>query len=320
MISRSLARLAHMSAAELAWRGSTAARTLFDRGRLRLLTPRWLRTDLLAALAPLEELTTARAALKARRWDDAQRELARHFARGPRRFTIHPQSRPALSQRIRHEFPDATRRPGPCGPPRRRCDRSVLGLRFDTPVIQHKALKDTKAGVSAPRSGRLAVGSDAGSPAAGFVLVDGAYLDPSCGDQDRLELNRHRTGSRSAARSGGGRPPLSHRCLAEVAAGHANPPLTGVNWASMLEVGFRSIRGSGRFSCSSGSSRRRSSRRRLVDLLVGLDRQLTQIERNLSHYFSPNTHLGEALALYAPDARCPSLPRAHGAPRSGVPC
>ena len=37
----------------------------------------------------------------------------------------------------------------------------------------------------------------------------------------------------------------------------------------------------------------------LVDLVVALDRQLMQIERNLSYYFSPNTHLlGEALALY----------------------
>ena len=37
----------------------------------------------------------------------------------------------------------------------------------------------------------------------------------------------------------------------------------------------------------------------LVDLLLGLDVQLRQVERNLSWYFSPNTHLlGEALALY----------------------
>ena len=37
----------------------------------------------------------------------------------------------------------------------------------------------------------------------------------------------------------------------------------------------------------------------LVDLLLGLDRQLQLVEQNLSTYFSPNTHLlGEALALY----------------------
>jgi hypothetical protein len=37
----------------------------------------------------------------------------------------------------------------------------------------------------------------------------------------------------------------------------------------------------------------------MVDLLTALERQLAQVERNLSYYFSPNTHLlGEALALY----------------------
>ena len=48
--------------------------------------------------------------------------------------------------------------------------------------------------------------------------------------------------------------------------------------------------------------RRRSGRRRHRGSSISssaLDRQLTQIERNLSYYFSPNTHLlGEALALY----------------------
>ena len=51
----------------------------------------------------------------------------------------------------------------------------------------------------------------------------------------------------------------------------------------------------------------------LVDLLLALDRQLTQVERNLSHYFSPNTHLtGEALALYVAGR---TLPELAGSPR-----
>ena len=45
-----------------------------------------------------------------------------------------------------------------------------------------------------------------------------------------------------------------------------------------------------------------------VDLLLGLDRQLTHVERHLSHYFSPNTHLlGEALALYVGGLALPEL-------------
>ena len=48
-----------------------------------------------------------------------------------------------------------------------------------------------------------------------------------------------------------------------------------------------------------------------VDLLLALDRQLTHIEHNLSHYFSPNTHLlGEALALYVAGRAVPELARA----------
>jgi hypothetical protein len=46
----------------------------------------------------------------------------------------------------------------------------------------------------------------------------------------------------------------------------------------------------------------------IVDLLLALDRQLTHIEHNLSHYFSPNTHLsGEALALYVSGMALPEL-------------
>ncbi len=46
----------------------------------------------------------------------------------------------------------------------------------------------------------------------------------------------------------------------------------------------------------------------LVDMLVALDRQLTHVERHLSYYFSPNTHLtGEALALYVVGTALPEL-------------
>src|SRR5256885_8025852 len=55
----------------------------------------------------------------------------------------------------------------------------------------------------------------------------------------------------------------------------------------------------------------------LVDLLLGLDRQLTHVEHNLSHYFSPNTHLiGEALALYVSGRVLPEL--AASARREGI--
>src|SRR5204863_7936264 len=51
-----------------------------------------------------------------------------------------------------------------------------------------------------------------------------------------------------------------------------------------------------------------ASRPLLVDLLAARDRQLAHVERNLSYYFSPNTHLlGEALALYVAGSALPDL-------------
>ena len=43
---------------------------------------------------------------------------------------------------------------------------------------------------------------------------------------------------------------------------------------------------------------------------VGVDRQLRHVEENLSHYFSPNTHLtGEALGLLYLGSAWPDFPR-----------
>src|SRR5262249_52754850 len=98
-----------------------------------------------------------------------------------------------------------------------------------------------------------------------------------------------------------------------------NPPLVGINWASMLEIGFRAIswtwalhfllaEHSGGAVRSAGDPGQADSAPWIVDLLVGLDRQLGHVEQNLSFYFSPNTHLtGEALALYVVGSALPEL-------------
>ena len=82
-----------------------------------------------------------------------------------------------------------------------------------------------------------------------------------------------------------------------------NPPLIGINWSSMLELGFRTLSWiwSLHFFVAPGPDPADQSTDStwLVDLLLGLDTQLTHISRHLSTYFSPNTHLlGEGLALY----------------------
>jgi uncharacterized heparinase superfamily protein len=136
------------------------------------------------------------------------------------------------------------------------------------------------------------------------------FLDPACGDHKIIwELNRHQhwlSLGRAFWLTGDRR--YRDRCLAELASWlEANPPLTGTNWASMLEVAFRSISWlwAIQMFVEAGEGDESSW---LVDLLVGLDRQLAHIERNLSIYFSPNTHLlGEALALYVTGRALPEL-------------
>src|SRR5690606_7733997 len=87
----------------------------------------------------------------------------------------------------------------------------------------------------------------------------------------------------------------------------ANPPLTGINWASMLELALRSLSWVSaihlllaRQDEAAGSARWHPEKEDdapwLIDMLIGLDRQLRHVASNLSTYFSPNTHLiGEAL-------------------------
>src|SRR4051794_21386343 len=296
MIRHTLARLARMDRTELAWRGTAAARAWIDRARTRVAAPRYARTDLLAALAPDRNLDAVRDALEARRWDVAQRELARHFAAAPRRFAISPASRPALVDRIRREFPDAA------GDAARRANRIVNG---DYDLLAYRGLR---FGPSALPDWHLDPVLDRRPPRAFWATVP--YLDPQCGDHKVIwELNRHQhwltlgrafwlTGDRV----------YSDRCLAELASWlEANPPLVGVNWASMLELAFRSISWLWTIQLFAGDPQP-DDVPWLVDLLVALDRQLGHVEQNLSYYFSPNTHLlGEALALYVTGQALPEL-------------
>ena len=60
----------------------------------------------------------------------------------------------------------------------------------------------------------------------------------------------------------------------------------------MLELGLRSLSWIWALSFfADPEAGERDTEPWIVDLLLGLDRQLAQIERNLSYYFSPNTHL-----------------------------
>lgn len=75
-----------------------------------------------------------------------------------------------------------------------------------------------------------------------------------------------------------------------------NPFQCGMNWTSALEVGFRALSWIWVYHLA-GEALTAAQKRGLVE---GLYRHGLHLERNLSVYFSPNTHLlGEALALEA---------------------
>jgi len=86
----------------------------------------------------------------------------------------------------------------------------------------------------------------------------------------------------------------------------ANPYPLGINWASTLEVAFRSLSwlwiGNLVTSCEDLPATF------ATDLLLALQAQGRYIERYLSTYFSPNTHLlGEAVALFFIGTLCPEI-------------
>jgi len=87
----------------------------------------------------------------------------------------------------------------------------------------------------------------------------------------------------------------------------ANPYNRGINWASALEVALRALSWIWAFHLT-GDKMIAEFR---VKWLRELYRHGCYIERNLSFYFSPNTHLlGEALALHALGLFFAGLPRA----------
>jgi hypothetical protein len=91
----------------------------------------------------------------------------------------------------------------------------------------------------------------------------------------------------------------------------ANPPKLGVNWASSLEVAFRTISWIWALEFL-----RRSAildARTLARLTKHLVLHGRHVERYLSTYFSPNTHLtGEALSLFYLGTYLPELRQASG--------
>jgi heparinase II/III-like protein len=137
-----------------------------------------------------------------------------------------------------------------------------------------------------------------------------AYLDfPRSGDHKNIwELNRHQhlVVLAQAFRFSGEHIYLDEIRRQLTSWSAANPFVRGINWASALEVAFRALSWvwvdhlSGEWL---GAPNRQN-------LLIDLYRHGCFLERNLSIYFSPNTHLiGEAVALHTLGLLYPEFPR-----------
>ena len=97
----------------------------------------------------------------------------------------------------------------------------------------------------------------------------------------------------------------------------ANPQGMGINWASSLEVAFRLISWCWALSLFRGATPLTTE---LRAVLVGsIAAHASRVERYLSYYFSPNTHLtGEALGLFYAGTLFPDMPGAVRWQRTGL--
>jgi heparinase II/III-like protein len=292
-----LRRVRRVSSGEVAWRARAFAQRTADRVAATLRPPAWRRASLARALAEGGELRDVRALLTTNRVQEAHHALAAHVRLRPIRFLVHPSMRAPLTRRVLAAYPAADAEARAWGTQVCAGEYHLLGyesLRFDDGGAPDWHLD--------PVSGRRA-------PVA--FWADVPYLDPaSCGDHKVIwEFNRHQhwialgrawwlTGDQEY------RARALHEAESWLA---ANPPLLGVNWASALELGLRAISWVWAIELFAGGEGP-GEEPWLVDLLLGLNMQLRHVERNLSWYFSPNTHLlGEALALYVCGCAWPEL-------------
>jgi Heparinase II/III-like protein/Heparinase II/III N-terminus len=97
----------------------------------------------------------------------------------------------------------------------------------------------------------------------------------------------------------------------------ANPPGMGINWASSLEVAFRLISWCWALSLFHGAVALTTELR--AALVGSITAHASRVERYMSYYFSPNTHLtGEALGLFYAGTLFPGMPDAARWRRLGI--
>lgn len=307
-----LRRLWTMDREELRYRVATTVRREASRLRCAVRQPRWDRGDLLKQLRPdSPAFRLAGEELGQGRWDGAHRALAHHFATREPGFVLDPRRRASMVLAIQTDFTNATTAAAV------RADRIVEG-RFD--LLGYGDLRFASAKNPAGIDWELDPVHGRRAPRRFWTRVP--YLEASTGDHKIVwELNRHQYWTALGRADWLTENPRYRRCFVEhfVSWMAANPPLMGTNWASMLELSLRSLSWLWAlhfFAADAGPHTHEPPW--TVDLLLGLDRQMTLVQQNLSWYFSPNTHLlGEALGLYVAGRALPELRNAAGWERDG---
>lgn len=293
-------RLARMDRKQAAFRIRGEIRKTLERTHAAVAAPRWNRRQLALEMLDLRgspEWTRARSAIQRADYRDAQIALVQYFLGGRSAFPLDAVDLGTRASSVQRAFPDATLDAV------RRADALVRG-EYD--LLGYRGIR---AGRSIdwhadPINGRRA-------PMLHWAALP--YLDPANGDHKVIwEFNRHQhwlvLGRAYALTKRRQYYDLVREQLESWI--RSNPPGMGINWASMLESSFRSISWlwTIAFFAAACTDDHGSDEPWLVDALLGISRQLRHVERNLSLYFSPNTHLtGEALALYVAGCALPGL-------------
>jgi uncharacterized heparinase superfamily protein len=267
MMPGRLRRTTQMTLEEARWRTRELLATLHDRVHFRI--------------RPFEWPATCESSVAS--------NVATRLRDGGSRCVIDPCLAKSLREEITARWPDAA------ADATRRGDRLLVGLHD---VLGYHGLRFSDWHSDPVHHARAPL----------VCWAEVAYLDPSIGDHKIIwELNRHQWWlqlARAYWLTGDSR--YAYAIVAQMESWlDANPPLTGINWASMLEIGFRAISWTIAIHFLAGSDEYGALSPRCF---IALERQLGHIEKHLSYYFSPNTHLtGEALALYVVGQAFPEL-------------
>ena len=231
-------RLRHLRFEECAWRAGVAARTTADRLRVRLRAPRWQRRDLARALDASVVDKEMRTAMARGDWLAVHDGLARRLRQGEARCALDANAAADVRKAVLSRWPSAA------ADAAARAD-TILDGRYD--ILGYRSVSFS----SAPPHHRT------GKPDVDWHLdpvhqrhaprmywADVPYLDPAIGDHKIIwELNRHQHWLQLGRASWLTRDPRYAAGMIDHLESWlaANAPLAGINWASMLEIGLRSI-------------------------------------------------------------------------------